>query len=449
MKLIQVVSVYQSKRSATFMCRTKGGGSTRFMGDVACQKVSVHVFTQVTWSYLAYWHIPSLRSQKAVYTLYLDIFTERNSSLSKESNVSLRIYLRKRRHREVMGSPSVSCPPFSSLCRCLYFSRESVGSGELTGTSLLVSSPLTLLPLESLAYVLALRRSSFPSGTPKAATSLKGERETVRSTSERTHARERGQEPASPRERGSPCLPSCRSQRKSARLLSLSQLESLNCRYLTFRRHWQLPLLCNLKNTLPSKVKQSQPMGKNPSVRPGEFLERTLFAQARTMPTANHTPNTCAREHRGGQDQQGDPPRSQVAKCLKPCPGGTCFILPTCWRQTRGRAIVRVGAIRWFTPTTSLLAWQHAESALTCGIRPPRREERGNPRTRRPWCRCQPRHLTSARRLSPSELSCFRPVSGHTNDTKAEGHTIYLGSALWAKVQNVHTIANVFSTQQK
>lgn len=86
------------------------------------------------------------------------------------------------------------------------------------------------------------------------------------------------------------CLPFCHSQRKPTHLLSSSQVESLNSRYLTPKRHWQLSLLCSGRDTPPNKMKPSWPMGENQLAASGhgQFLAKA---------TSLHNPGKCKQSY--------------------------------------------------------------------------------------------------------------------------------------------------------
>lgn len=138
--------------------------------------MSVYVLTQLS----CYIYTDEISESKLCtsYTLRLARKHIPAPFLSKESNKSLRIHLIKHRNGGDLQSHLEPCPPFSASCQCLYYREEVARStGELTGAFLLASLPITALPCEYLDCVLTLRRSSFPSVTPNAATTLKEERE--------------------------------------------------------------------------------------------------------------------------------------------------------------------------------------------------------------------------------------------------------------------------------
>lgn len=179
-------------------------------------------------------------------------------ALSKENTRSVRAYLIKHRDRSVMGdlqSHLEPCPPFSTVCWRLCQRREWAGWRKLRDTSLLASLPLTPLPLKCLDCVLALRRSSFPSVTPKAAShTFKGtERKKVAKEKEQT-AYSTGHTSLPREQRSAPAYLFAIHKENQLVRCHCQQVGPPNSRYLTPKRHRQLSLLSNLKTT-PSQKK--------------------------------------------------------------------------------------------------------------------------------------------------------------------------------------------------
>lgn len=124
---------------------------------------------------------------------------------------------------------------------------------------------------------------------------------------------------------------------------------------------------------------------------------------------------------------------------LKHCPRGTCFTDRLAEDREGGGAIVRVRAAQ-LTHTFhlyTLVTQPYMQDSFSFRLE----DYRGH----RMWCpgiQMKTWHLTSASRLSPSELSCFHRVNGRMNGTKSRRlrGSRYILEVLckFAKNQNVY-----------
>lgn len=194
-------------------------------------------------------------------------------------------------------------------------------------------------------------------------------------------------------------------------------------------------------------MKLSQPMGRNQLEfwEVGSSWKKPVVCKIKESFATNNTPNICAcqRAQRKALDQQGyQPPRQAL-------PRGTCFILPLAEDREGGRAIMGVRAeqlihIRHFyTCHFTVYIYSNTDAALSQGLVLLQTE--GIWRSQEVVClviQMQNLPFDSASHLAPSDLTCFHPVNGHTNDTKSRRlrdmwHILEVPSK-FAKNQNVH-----------
>lgn len=389
-------------------------------------------------------------------------------SPSKESNKGLRIYPRKHRSVKCGAWPQVS--PRTLAPRSQFRAGVSTtietwwGGGELTDSSLLASFPLTPLLLEYLDYILDLKRSSVPNVSLKAVTPLKEKRKKERRKRKRERERvgtgffQRTRVPpqraGKPEQRSAPAYLFAIYKENQLICCHCHRLRSLHSRYLTPSRHWQVSQLWNLNNMPPLKMKGSQPMGGNQLRASGheEFLAKAtgLHNQGKCKQSfsANHTPNTCVKEHAGRHRTSKD----ISPEARRPWLLSTALVAPA--SPTGLQKIEKEegpssgsGQHSWLIPSISTLLSPSAFIAMQ--TQPYMQDSFSfrleDYRGHRMWCpaiQMKTWHLTSASRLSPSELSCFHRVNGRMNGTKSRRlrGSRYILEVLckFAKNQNVY-----------
>lgn len=207
-------------------------------------------------------------------------------------------------------------PPFAVSCRCLYYYRDVVG---WRGAHRQLTS--RFLPPHSFAPWISWLHSSpekvfCPQCLPKGSDTFeRKEKEREKKTQERERERvgtgffQRTRVPpqraGKPEQRSAPAYLFAIYKENQLICCHCHRLGSLHSRYLTPSRHWQVSQLWNLNNMPPLKMKGSQPMGGNQLRASGheEFLAKAtgLHNQGKCKQSfsANHTPNTCVKEHAG------------------------------------------------------------------------------------------------------------------------------------------------------